>query len=621
MLNIQQIFTKAYDYLETAIAGGILELRKDKADIISSLDPKGVQQAVLSLQEAVKSGLIDVKRSIDDKEQVESVAISNPEAITKEISAGLSRVADVIQSELGKIDKEIVIKNDLSSLTALFKTGSDKKDLISALKKIEDKIEQPEITDYTLILSDLADCLDEISSKNINLDVIEANLSEISRKLDRKPENWLDKYDNGEGRLKVDTGEIAKGVKQGLYGYSHETQLKNKAGVLINPMSEEKGQDIVDAIGNIVVPAPEGGALETTQQSVLSAIQGLGGSTAPIDQHASSVTKDFGGTETGTVADTFTVNSQYYQVQEDGTNGIQLQFDFTLPNGFVGSEIHSVGRYQGSAAHYLEVFAYNWTTLGWDTISSAGNRLDHSTTDYERLFTITAQHTSMAGAVRVRIRHNTTTYNTGHNLYIDHIAVHFSGAGITKISNADSQVINPSTEEKQDTGNATLTAIEANQLPDNHQVTVSNFPATQPVSIATMPSTPVTGTFFQATQPVSATSLPLPAGAATETTLSSGAVRLKKTVALTGSGTVHTPASGKKIRIYNLKFSLSADMTDVAFKFASGSAFEKFLAPKTGGLYGTNLHPNFNEGGVDQALNCDITGTGTVQVNIDYQEI
>ena len=46
-------------------------------------------------------------------------------------------------------------------------------------------------------------------------------------------------------------------------------------------------------------------------------------------------------------------------------------------------------------------------------------------------------------------------------------------------------------------------AIEAKQLPDNHQVTVSNA------------SIPVTGTFFPATQPVSAVSLPLPTGAAT----------------------------------------------------------------------------------------------------------
>ena len=56
-------------------------------------------------------------------------------------------------------------------------------------------------------------------------------------------------------------------------------------------------------------------------------------------------------------------------------------------------------------------------------------------------------------------------------------------------------------------------------------MSVSNFPATQPVSgpltDAELRATavPVSGTFFQATQPVSAASLPLPTGAATETTL------------------------------------------------------------------------------------------------------
>jgi hypothetical protein len=46
-------------------------------------------------------------------------------------------------------------------------------------------------------------------------------------------------------------------------------------------------------------------------------------------------------------------------------------------------------------------------------------------------------------------------------------------------------------------------------------VTGTFFQGTQPVSLATAPTTPVTGTFFQATQPVSAAALPLPTGAAT----------------------------------------------------------------------------------------------------------
>lgn len=100
-----------------------------------------------------------------------------------------------------------------------------------------------------------------------------------------------------------------------------------------------------------------------------------------------------------------------------------------------------------------------------------------------------------------------------------------------------------------------------------------------------------------------------------------GSAILKKTVALTGSGTVHDPAVGKKIRLYGMKFSLSADMTDVAFDFGAGSAFEKYLSPKAGGLYGWNTHPDYVEGGVDENLDCVITGTGTVQINIEYVEV
>ncbi len=96
----------------------------------------------------------------------------------------------------------------------------------------------------------------------------------------------------------------------------------------------------------------------------------------------------------------------------------------------------------------------------------------------------------------------------------------------------------------------------------------------------------------------------------------------KKTVILTASGTVHTPSSGKAIHLYNCKFSLDANMTSVSFRYTSGGTdFEKYLAPRTGGLYGTNNHPNYKEGAVDQALYCIIDGTGSVQINIDYLEV
>ena len=112
---------------------------------------------------------------------------------------------------------------------------------------------------------------------------------------------------------------------------------------------------------------------------------------------------------------------------------------------------------------------------------------------------------------------------------------------------------------------------------------------------------------------------------ATDDTLQSvitGNSVLKKTVVLTSSGTIHTPTSGKKLRIYATKFSLSADMTDISFRFTSGGTdTEKYISPRSGGLYGSNNHPNYYQGGTDEVYYCAITGSGNVQINIDYLEV
>jgi hypothetical protein len=60
----------------------------------------------------------------------------------------------------------------------------------------------------------------------------------------------------------------------------------------------------------------------------------------------------------------------------------------------------------------------------------------------------------------------------------------------------------------------------------------------------------------------------------------------------------------------------------VSFRFtAGGTDYEKYVTPKSGGLYGSNNHPNYIEGGVDEVLYCNISGTTTVQINIDYLEV
>ena len=96
----------------------------------------------------------------------------------------------------------------------------------------------------------------------------------------------------------------------------------------------------------------------------------------------------------------------------------------------------------------------------------------------------------------------------------------------------------------------------------------------------------------------------------------------KLTTSLASSGNVRVPGAGKSIRVYATRFSLTADATSVSFRFTSGGTdYEKYLSPKTGGLYGSNNHPNFVQGGVDEVLYCVISGTTTVQINVDYLEV
>ncbi|MBP6858326.1 MAG: hypothetical protein KBC33_00630 [Candidatus Pacebacteria bacterium] len=112
---------------------------------------------------------------------------------------------------------------------------------------------------------------------------------------------------------------------------------------------------------------------------------------------------------------------------------------------------------------------------------------------------------------------------------------------------------------------------------------------------------------------------------ATEETLSSlvtGQGVTKLSINLAASGNVLTPGSGNKIRVYASRFSLTADATSVSFRFTSGGTdHEKYVSPKAGGLYGANNHPNYIEGGIDEVLYCVISGTTTVQINIDYLEV
>lgn len=121
-------------------------------------------------------------------------------------------------------------------------------------------------------------------------------------------------------------------------------------------------------------------------------------------------------------------------------------------------------------------------------------------------------------------------------------------------------------------------------------VAVTNFPASQPVSVLTLPlptgaatettlgsiltalgaGVAVSGTFWQATQPISAAALPLPTGAATEATLAAASAKLPATL-------------GQKTMVASLAVTLASDQSALAVSAAAlplpaGAATQTTLA-------------------------------------------
>lgn len=149
----------------------------------------------------------------------------------------------------------------------------------------------------------------------------------------------------------------------------------------------------------------------------------------------------------------------------------------------------------------------------------------------------------------------------------------------------------PATATKQDVGNIALASIATalgSPLQAGGSVSVSNFPATQPVS------GPLTDAELRATAvPVSAASLPLPTGAATETTLSAlngkipAAATLADNAALPNATTI-----GVVPFVYN--------GTNLQIRRGTTDGHEIVVGPVTVGTVATSYRPLLT-GGIDVA--------------------
>ncbi len=134
-----------------------------------------------------------------------------------------------------------------------------------------------------------------------------------------------------------------------------------------------------------------------------------------------------GTTESGTFEDTYTVNTTYHQTGERAGDGLGIEYTFCLGKGVIGKTVHMQGRYDGSAAHYLDVSAWNYITSSYDLISDANNRFNDSSVDLVYKFDIHDENFSDSGDAKIKIEHSPGALNNADDLYLDYLSIERDG--------------------------------------------------------------------------------------------------------------------------------------------------------------------------------------------------
>jgi hypothetical protein len=144
------------------------------------------------------------------------------------------------------------------------------------------------------------------------------------------------------------------------------------------------------------------------------------------------------GTETsGTYASTALRDGTYWQVTEDGTDGLTAEMTFNLPSADHRPGAFTVfGRYEGvpASTHHQELWLYNYESAGWEELTDEfmpGGITSDETFSHEYYERHVDRDNS--NEVKVRIIHHVTTYSGTHNLYLDYAEV----SSISVITAAD----------------------------------------------------------------------------------------------------------------------------------------------------------------------------------------
>lgn len=173
-----------------------------------------------------------------------------------------------------------------------------------------------------------------------------------------------------------------------------------------------------------------GGTFDATYDS-LNKIKGAVTAGVAVTIQASSNVETTGTLIGGTYASTYLSNGTYWVTAPVtpavGGFGLNAYLGFTLATDQYINSVTIRGYFATGAGRSCNVYAYNWSTLGWDQLSDSTTRMNNASTNQLYNYTLLSSHRKSDGTVRIGFMSTSTT--TGDRLNIDQCLVNVASAG------------------------------------------------------------------------------------------------------------------------------------------------------------------------------------------------
>ena len=182
-----------------------------------------------------------------------------------------------------------------------------------------------------------------------------------------------------------------------------------------------------------ILNAMEGTGFSSSSDS-LKALSAAISAAGPVATVAIAGVLVSGTNVSGSYADTASLNSVYWQTTPNGSTTLDQYLVYYAGVGKIANSVRVYGRCQvvaPTAGKGVNLWAWNYTTNIWDSISTAATRINGQTgtTDNTYTYPLLAAHMSIDGYAKIRFTSATTTATS--NLYLDYAPFYYQTTGST----------------------------------------------------------------------------------------------------------------------------------------------------------------------------------------------